>query len=157
MLVVLTIIIILTLLALPSLLGTNQENVATMTAQNLYYALQLARTQAVKSNSTVYVNFQTGLSWCYGINVGSACSCNVANSCTMQNVAAPTTENETSLSATGLTSNSLSFEPTHGAAGAKSILTFTANNGTAAMSVEVKLMGDVILCSSNIGGYSACP
>jgi len=156
MLIVLSIIIVLTLLALPSLLSTNQENNTTMTAQNLYYAFQLARSQAVKSNSTVYVNFVTGSSWCYGINVGSNCSCNVTNSCGFQVVSAPASQN-TSLSATGLTSNSVSFEPTHGAAGAKSVITFTATNGTTAMGVEVPVMGDVFLCSSNIGGYSACP
>jgi type IV fimbrial biogenesis protein FimT len=156
MLIVLTIVIVLTLLAMPSLLSTNQENNTTMTAQNLYYALQFARSQALKSNSTVYVNFQTGTNWCYGINVGSNCTCSLANSCSFQTVTAPASE-ATSLSATGLSSGSLTFEPTHGAAGQKSIVTFTANTSAVAMAVEVMVMGDSLLCSTTIGGYSACP
>jgi type IV fimbrial biogenesis protein FimT len=156
LLIVLVIIAVLAMLTLPSLLGFNQEHKTEYTAQNLYYALQYARSEAVLQNTTIYVNFQTGLSWCYGMNATSNCNCSVANSCAMQVASAPASQ-MTVLSATGLTNNSLTFEPTHGASGAKSILTFTATGSTPAMSVEVPIMGSVVLCSTTISGYSACP
>jgi type IV fimbrial biogenesis protein FimT len=156
LLVVLAIVAILGALTLPSLLGFNQEHKTEDTAQSLYYALQYARSEAVLHNTTIYVNFQTGLSWCYGINATSNCNCSVPNSCALQVVSAPSSLT-TTLSATGLTNNSLTFEPTHGAAGARSVLTFTSTGSTTAMSVEAPIMGSVVLCSTTIAGYSACP
>jgi type IV fimbrial biogenesis protein FimT len=156
LLVVLIIVSILAAFALPSLLGFSQEHKTTYTAQSLYYALQYARSESVLQNQTIFVNFQTGANWCYGINGGSNCNCSVANNCALQVVTAPSS-GATTLTATGLTNNSLSFEPTHAAAGAKSILTFTSTNGTTAMAVEVPIMGSVVLCSTTIAGYSACP
>jgi type IV fimbrial biogenesis protein FimT len=154
--VVFAIIAVLTILTLPSLLSFNQEHNTTMTAEDLYYSLQYARSEAVILNSTVYVNFQTGSNWCYGINATTNCNCSVANSCTLKVKKAPSS-GATTLSATGLTTNSLTFEPTHGAAGAKSVLTFTATGIATAMSVEVPIMGSAVLCSANISGYSVCP
>ena len=156
LLVVLAIIAILGALTLPSLLGFNQEHKTADTAQSLYYALQYARSEAVLQNTTVYVNFQTGLSWCYGVNATSNCNCAVPNSCALQVVTAPASQT-TNLTATGLVNNSVSFEPTHGAAGARSVITFTYTGTTTAMSVEVPIMGSVVLCSTTIAGYSACP
>jgi prepilin-type N-terminal cleavage/methylation domain-containing protein len=158
LLVVFVIISILTVLALPSLLNFNQEQNTTMTAQKLYYALQYARSEAVKRNQFVYVNFQTGNNWCYGINANANCNCSVTNSCNLTNVSAPTSQS-TVMSGSGLSaSNSVNFEPTHGASGTKSIVTFTTSTGgISAMSVEVPIMGSVVLCSTTISGYSACP
>jgi Tfp pilus assembly protein FimT len=156
MLVVFFIVSILTLLALPTLLSYNQEQRVTLYTQNLYYALELARSEAVKRNTTVYVSFQTTDNWCYGINPGSICNCSVTNNCAIKTAVAPRLQDLT-LTATGLTTNALSFEPTHGAAGAKSVITFTAFNQTPAMSVEVPVMGSALMCSSNISGYPVCP
>jgi type IV fimbrial biogenesis protein FimT len=157
LIVVFVIVSILTLLALPSLLNFNQEQNTTMTAQKLYYALQEARSEAVKRNQTIYVNFQTGTNWCYGMNANADCNCSVLNSCALSVVTAPTSQS-TVMTSSGLTgNNSMNFEPTHGAAGRKGIVTFTAATGVSAMSVEAPIMGSVLLCSSNISGYSACP
>lgn len=157
MLVVFFIVSILTLLALPSLLTYNQEERTIMYAQNLYYAFQYARTQAVKTNSSVYVNFQTGNNWCYGINVGSTCNCSIANNCGLQTVTTPSTS-DMALTATGLpVSNSVVFEPTHGAAGVKSTITLTPSVSPISMSVEVPIMGSAVMCSTTISGFPACP
>lgn len=156
LLVVFFIVAVLTVLALPTLLSFSREHRVTMYAQDLYYALQFARSQAIKTNSTVYVNFQTTDNWCYGINQGSNCTCNISNSCGLTVVSAPQLADMT-LTATGLTNNSISFEPTQGAAGAKSVITFTAYGQTTAMSVEIPIMGNVLLCSTTIAGYPTCP
>lgn len=155
MLVVLTIVIILTVLTLPLFLNFNNEYHATATTQNLYYALQYARSEAVKRDATVYVNFQTGTSWCYGINAGSNCTCSVANSCGLGTVTAPASSDLT-LTATGLTGGSISFEGSHGAAGAASTITFTVTGQSTAMGLDVAIMGDLQMCSTTISGYSAC-
>jgi type IV fimbrial biogenesis protein FimT len=152
LLVVLVITIILAVTAVPSFITYLQTNRLITASQNLYYALQYARTEAVKRNATVYVSFRTGSNWCYGIN--ATCSCNTANSCALGSTSA-NSSSQLTLSATGLSSNSIRFEPNHGAAGSSSTITLT-NSQSIAMSVRVRLLGSLLLCSSQVSGYSAC-
>jgi prepilin-type N-terminal cleavage/methylation domain-containing protein len=154
LLVVLVITTILAVTAVPSFITYLQTNRLTTASQNLYYTLQYARSEALKRNTTVYVSFQTGSNWCYGINPGSTCSCNTANSCTLGSTTA-NSASQLTLSATGLVSNAVHFEPNHGAAGSSSTITFT-NAQSVAMSVKVRLLGSLLLCSSQVSGYSAC-
>src|SRR5690242_10962753 len=73
--ITLVVIIVLTLVAVPALTALMKGQRLIGTTENLYSALQNARSEAIKTNTTVYVSFQTGSSWCYGINSGSACDC----------------------------------------------------------------------------------
>jgi len=154
LLVVLAIVTILAITAVPSFITYLQTSRLTSASQNLYYALQYARTEALKRNATVYVSFQTGSSWCYGINAGATCSCNVANSCGLGSTSAPAASQLT-LTASGLASGAVHFEPNHGAAGATSTITLTDAQGIA-MSVKVRVLGSLLLCSAQVSGYSAC-
>lgn len=154
LLTVLSITAILAITAVPAFITYLQTNRLTNASQNLYYILQYARTEAFKRNTTVYVSFQTGSNWCYGVNPGATCNCNTANSCTLGSTTAPSSSQLT-LSATGLINNAVRFEPTHGAAGTSSTITLT-NNQSVAISVKVRLLGSLLLCSSQVAGYSAC-
>jgi prepilin-type N-terminal cleavage/methylation domain-containing protein len=156
LLIVLSIVVILAVLALPTFLSFTQEYRLTATTQNLYYALQYARSEAVKRNQTVYVTFNTTDPWCYGINVGSACTCTTPTSCNLGTFSAVRTQDMT-LSATGLNSNSLQFEGSRGVTttGA-SLITFTVYGQTLAMSVKVTLLGNMQMCSSQVSGYPVC-
>jgi type IV fimbrial biogenesis protein FimT len=154
-LVVMIIVSILALLALPFFLNFGDEYRATALAQNLYYAMQYARSEAIKRDTTVYVNFQTGTNWCYGINPTSNCNCSITGNCTLGTTTAPTPQIST-LAATGTTSNSLSFDGVRGAAGGAATITFTVTGQTPVMGLDVGILGDMYLCSSTISGYSGC-
>jgi len=155
LLIALAIVAILAKTALPSFITYLQTSRLVSASQQLYYTLEYARSQAIKTNTTVYVSFVTGSNWCYGVNSGSTCSCNVANSCALGSTSAPAS-GQLTLSATGLTSSALHFEPNHGASGVKSIITLT-NNQSVGLSVEVPIFGNALLCSTQVSGYSACP
>lgn len=154
LLVVLVIATILLVTTIPSFVTFLQTSRLTSTSQQLYDTMQYARAEALKRNVNIFVSFQTGSNWCYGINPSAACSCNTANSCTLGTVTAPASST-ISLSATGLTSNSVRFDPNHGAANAASTVTFTNSQGNA-ISVKVRLLGSIQLCSANVSGYAAC-
>lgn len=153
-LVTLTVIAALVTIAVPSLISYTQKNRLIGVTQQLYDSLQFARSQAVKTNSTIYVSFTTGSNWCYGINSGTSCSCTVANSC---GLGATSAANSTSLTmtASGLNSSSVKFEPNHGAANANSTITFTTGDSSAAISVKINLLGSILICST-LTGYQAC-
>ncbi len=124
LLIILTVISILALAAAPSFNTVLQEQQAVGATQSLYAALQYARSEAIKRNQTVYVNINTGSNWCYGINNGSACSCQTPSGCSLGAVTAPANSILT-LSATGLTNSSVSFEGTRGAIGSSPTITYT--------------------------------
>ena len=152
--VVLTLVAILAATGVPAFITYLQTNRLVHAAQNLYYTLQYARSEAIKRNATVYISFQTGTNWCYGVNPSTTCNCNSANSCALGSTQVPST-GQLSLSATGLTNNSIRFEPNHGAAGSSSTITLT-NGQSNTISVKVGLLGSLLLCSSQISGYQAC-
>lgn len=158
LLVVLSITVILTVLAIPTFENFYQEYRATATGQNLLYNLQFARSTAIETNQNVYVTFGTSQPWCYGINAGSSCNCGTAGSCGLGTFTGANSQ-EFTVSTSGLSSNSLIFESTRGATtNGKTIITFTVFGQTSpAMSVEVTNIGNMIMCSTSISGYSACP
>lgn len=147
---------ILTIIAVPSFITFLQERRLTMTADNLLAAMQYARSEAIKRNTTVYISFQTGDSWCWGINTGSSCTCSVPSGCNLGTMAAPQSQT-TSLSTTGLSANTFQFEGTRGASnvsGGK--VTLTIYGQTTSVSLLISRLGDLQLCSS-LGGYQTCP
>lgn len=152
--VVLAIVAILAITAVPSFITYLQTSKLTGASQGLYDALRYARSESLKRNVNVYVSIQTGSSWCYGINTSSTCTCSSGNSCTLGRTTAPASSQLT-LSATGLTSSAVRFEPNHGAAGSASTITFTNAQGNN-ISVRVRLLGNLLLCSSTVSGYAAC-
>lgn len=156
LLIVIIIITILTMIAVPSLNTFLQNHRLIFTANNLFVAMQYARSEAVKRNTTVYVTFQTGDSWCYGINTGSSCNCTTPSSCNLGTGAAATPQ-QISLSTTGLTSNTFQLESSRGAANVNgALVTLTLYGQTPAISLEIYQLGDFQLCSSTMSGYSAC-
>jgi|SRR5579885_1647461 prepilin-type N-terminal cleavage/methylation domain-containing protein len=154
LLVVLVIAGILAITAVPSFVSYLQTNRLQGVTNSLYYSLQYARTEAIRRNATIYVSFQTGSNWCYGINTSATCNCSVSNSCILGSTSAPNA-GQVTLSATGLTNNSIHFEPSHGAAGSSSTITFTNPQGIS-MGIDIGIMGNLYVCSSQVAGYNAC-
>jgi prepilin peptidase dependent protein B len=103
------------LIAIPSFRSLIEYYRITTATDNLYAAIQYARTESIKRNTTVYMSFTTGDTWCYGINTGSTCNCATAGSCNLGSTSASAAQLLT-LSASGLSSNSFYFDTMHGGA-----------------------------------------
>ena len=152
---VLSIVIILTLISIPVFTTIIKNYRIGAVADSLIYSIQYARTEAIKRNANVYITFVTGDSWCYGINTASACNCTITNNCNLGTTKAETA-GQISLSTAGLTSNSIYFEGTHGAANLTGNITFTLYNDTPLIKVTIKRFGNTQVCSTGISGYTAC-
>lgn len=155
LLTILTITVILTTLAVPSFITTIKRHRIIGNVENLYAALQYARSEAIKRNTTVYVSFVTGDNWCYGINTGSACTCTTPSGCNLGTTSAAATQ-QTSLSTNGFSSNTIQFENTHAAANASGSVTFTLYGQSSLIKINIGRLGSLQICSTGIDGYTAC-
>ena len=155
LLVMMATVIILTLLAIPSFRSLIEYYRITTATDSLYAAIQYARTESVKRNTTVYMSFTTGDSWCYGMNTGSTCNCATAGSCNLGSTSAGAAQLLT-LSATGLASNSFYFDTTHGGASSAVTFTYTLYGQSSLITMSVSRLGNISTCSTGISGYTAC-
>jgi Tfp pilus assembly protein FimT len=155
LIVMLAVVMILTLIAIPSFTNITQHYRITSAAENLYAALQYARTESIKQNANIYVSFTTGDSWCYGINSGSTCNCATAGSCNLGSYSAPG-PGLLSLSATGLSSNSIYYSSVHGGVSSAATITFTLYGQSSLITTSISTLGEIQTCSTGIIGYNAC-
>lgn len=152
LMIIAVIVCVIALLSVPSFFAMVQRYRLVSMAQNIYYNLQYARSEALKRGNTVYVSFNTGSNWCYGINSGSSCNCSTPSSCNLGTYTPPSSLTTLSLSGFG----TLTFEGTRGSASAAGTITLTATGGTQSMGVDVGTLGNLTICSNNISGYSPC-
>tara|TARA_R110000868_G_scaffold164802_3_gene397697 strand:- start:380 stop:847 length:468 start_codon:yes stop_codon:yes gene_type:complete len=155
MIVMLAIVLILALLSIPAFTNLMQHYRITTAAEQLYSALQYARTESIKRNTNVYVSFTTGDNWCYGINTNSTCNCATAGNCNLGAYSAPAS-GLLSLSATGLSSNSFFFDTTHGGASSAATITYTLFGQASLITTSISMLGNIQTCSTGISGYTAC-
>lgn len=155
LMITLIILTILVSIAIPSYTYYLQTNRLIGTTNSLYYSLQYARSEAIKQNATIYVSFQTGSNWCYGINSSSACNCSLPSSCNLGTHSSATASGLT-LSATGLSGGAIHFESNHGGASTASAINFTISGQSTAMSVKIAVLGSLQICSDQISGYQSC-
>lgn len=155
MLVMLTVVLVLTLLAIPSYNTLINYYRISREAELLYTTLQYARTEAVKRNTSVFVSIGTGDNWCYGINTGSACNCS-SGTCNLGITRAPATQ-QLSLAGTGLSSSAFSFNSSHAGASNSVTLTFSLySNSSTLITTSISVMGTVTQCSTGVTGYTSC-
>jgi type IV fimbrial biogenesis protein FimT len=157
MLTVMTIVIILTVIATPLLINYTQVYRLRGTIQTLYSSLQYARSEAIKRNTPVYIGFQTGSNWCYGLNINSVCDC--TNTCPLGTTSAARTQQMT-MSFNGNSGpllGSIAFDGTRGTTNATNLITLTIYGQNISMSINVTPLGNMSICSSTVSGYPACP
>ena len=155
LMVALVIAIILIMVGVPTFNSLIRDYRLRITSEDLYNTLNYARTEAVKRNAIIYVSFNTGDTWCYGVNTGSACNCTVANNCNLGTTTYPAAQQLT-MTTSGLVSNSIYFEGAHGAANASGSMTFTEYGLTPYVQLTVGRLGRVQSCSNTLGGYQGC-
>ncbi len=157
LMIALIVMLILVLLAAPAYQNFIGQNRITAAAESLYSDMALARSEALRKKSTVFVAVQTGTSWCYGLSDAATCNCTTSNSCKLngiERVVSVTAFPGVTIGVSGLTGNAMSFEGIHGSSGATGQVNFTASSKT--LSAAVTPMGNIRICSSNVGGYSGC-
>lgn len=154
-LVVLAIVSILALITIPLFSNIINKRRLALTADELFLALSNARTEAIKRNSNVYVSFNTGSTWCYGINVGSACNCTAPSTCNIKS-ATYAKDQQMTLSTSGIASGNFYFETIHGGASTIGTITFTLYADTPLVTISVSRLGNLQICSTGLSGYTAC-
>lgn len=81
LMIVIVITAILLALAVPSFQDSLDKNRLKAAAETLKGDLQFAKSEAIKRNQNIRVDFSvSGNSWCYGIKENAACDCNNTNS-----------------------------------------------------------------------------
>lgn len=155
LLITLVVVAILALISLPFLSDIIKYRRISATADELFAFIQLARTEAVKNNTNVYLNISTGDSWCYGLNAGSTCDCTNPSSCSLGTVSAPSA-GVISLSATGFTSGNLTFDKTHASVNSAATITLTLYGRSELITTTISKMGGTSVCATGISGYTAC-
>jgi len=146
---------ILTVQAVPLFNTFIRDYRVTSSANEMYEFLTRARTESIKRNVNVYVSFSTGDSWCAGMNISSACDCNTAGSCNLS-VMKFTAAQQATMSTSGYASSAFYYSGAHGMASVAGTITFTRYGSTELVRLTAGRMGGVKMCSTGIGGYSAC-
>lgn len=160
LMVTVAIMAILVALAVPSFNAFLAKGRLSGAAEGLAQDLQLAKSEAIRGNTSVRTTFSLGTAWCYGsVPSDSSCSCAPTNTCTLRQV--------DSSSYAGVTMSALSFPSnTPG-----NFTTFTARQGLAdvgtvefthpnagTLRVNLGAAGQVSICSTSggLGHHPAC-
>lgn len=126
-------------------------------------ALRLTMSESIKRGLPVSVTYReatSGLDWCYGLSVGTACDCRVSGQCQVDGVERVTWGHEhpgIGLVA-GLSGKRFSFQPRRGTVTAGNVQ-FTGPHGKS-LRVVVSGLGRIRICSpagaAQVGGYPVC-
>jgi type IV fimbrial biogenesis protein FimT len=155
LLISLTIIIILSTVAIPSFLTLLKHHRTKNTAEELFNFLNYARSEAIKRNTPVYISFSSGNNWCYGINISTPCDCNIPSSCNLGSQRA-SNANQTSLSLIGYPNNHFYFEGSRGAASESGTIMLNVYGSNSAVNIKIGLLGNISQCANGLSGYAPC-
>ena len=168
LIIVISVTVILLTIVVPAFGDLVERNRLKAATETLYSDLQFAKTEAIKRNKRIRVNFKTsnaGATWCYGMKEDAGCDCTMdtgTNMCHINNVLKvarssdfPDVSLQTSITAPG---DRFTFESVRGIMSStfgKIILTSSGDKQTR---VIVSRLGRIRNCSpegnSNVTGYS---
>lgn len=127
-------------------------------SETLYAFILKVRSDAINSQSTATLVFQTGSAWCFGATTAATCDCTVSASCNLGQFSASSYSNTTlSQSSFALSGSSYTttINGTRGTASSAGTISFSSPDGDS-VSVILNTMGFVRICSANVVGYPAC-
>ena len=153
LLITLVVIAILAKLSIPALRSQLIQSRLKAAAETFAQTAQVARSEAVMRQQSVFINLVTGSSWCYGVNLASSCSCSPLNNCTLAYVAGSLYPS-VSVAATGFPSGNISYDSERGLVSTASSVTFSV--GSQLITVMLNRLGGFTFCSTGVSGYSAC-
>lgn len=150
LMVTVAIIGILASIAVPSFQDMIERNRLKEAVESLKSDLMFARTEAIKRSTSINVAVvENDSNWCYGVNDDDTiCACGTVDDCGIKAVAGSQFQGTTVGD-----DFSTSFNFRRGTAGNGTVVISSANYSA---SVIVSTRGRIRVCSSNLGGYSAC-
>ena len=183
MMMVILVIAVISVLAVPSMKDYIDVSRLKAATEAIAGDLQLARSESVKRNIPIYVNFKADntTTWCYGIDENTGCDCDLtapdnANACALSingnNILYATTTKPSvtpnmssdyqgvELAQVSFNGNTYtSFSPTRGTA-SSGTLKLTAANGRI-LKVIISPIGRIRICTPNsndtrVNGYKTC-
>lgn len=164
LMIVIVITAVLLTLAIPAFQDTIDRNRLKAVTDTLYGDFQFAKTEAIKRNENIVVDFTTsngGATWCYGISSAN-CNCNqtsvsAADACVIDNVLKVV--KSTDYANVSMTpSADFSFDNVRGTVNGGNV---TLNSARAKETkVVLSGLGRIRICSTsgtaNVSGYSVC-
>jgi type IV fimbrial biogenesis protein FimT len=169
LMITLAILSIILAFGIPSMRSAAEKRNTTAVAEDIYSQIQLARSEAIARSQLVFMNLAAGNEWAIGVSSDENCdpSDNVP-ACTL-----PDTDNNNPIThlvsfgdhdpvSLATTTNQITFEPQRGTATSATINITSSGTTGYVMTVNVGLLGQVSLCSSDadpskyVTGYRAC-
>jgi prepilin-type N-terminal cleavage/methylation domain-containing protein len=147
MMVTISILAIIVSLAAPSFNEMIKRQRLSGAAEGMYTDLQLARSEAIKRNTTIGLAVTTNGSttWCYAISDTLPCNCNTAGACKVNNVASRvvSSDNYNGVAlASSRVDNTITFSSPRGTA-ASGTYSFTIDNQTYRVVVDALGFPDI--------------
>lgn len=147
LMVTVAIMAILLVLVVPSFNDFLARGRLTGAAESLAQDLQLARSEALRSNVAVTLSLSDGNAWCYGsVPGGTACNCNTPSACTLRRVGNADYRGVV-MSAPTFAGNAVTFTAQPGPLNAGEVEFTQANIGT--LRVSLGAAGQVSVCSTS--------
>lgn len=130
--------------------------------ESLYSDFKMMHSEAITRHSNLYVSFQAGPNWCYGMDNTGPCDCSIANDCQIDGVTmVVSTNNYTGVTATlnGFSTSAdgisyVEFTGTRGIVTTGGNMTFTRSAKSAR--VTVAQIGRTEVCSNQLKEYKSC-
>lgn len=151
---------VLVTVAIPSFLDMLDRQRLKGASQSLFSFLYLAKSEAVSSNTNVYVVFNSS-EWCAGVSTSNSCDCTSASSCQINGVDRVIDGDDfdgiTISNIAFANGNYTGFEPTRTSAnGDNGALLLT--DGTDSVMISVSSLGRISMCQtgSTTLGISEC-
>jgi len=143
LMIVVAVLGVLAAIALPSFQSTLEGRRLVGAADDLYFNIQYARSEAIKRNEVIRFQVTTGAGWCFGVDDddGAACDCN-ANACEVDDVL----KNIASATYTGIQMSAggvIEFNPRQGMPDSAQDFTFRVGAAGRTRTVSVNAIGRV--------------
>jgi len=159
--VVLAIMAVLAGIAMPSYKSMIEDNQLISDTEKTRGFLTYARSESVRNNSDISLNFDTGSSWCIGLSDSGVCDCNSADSCTIagvEKILESNIDSDISLSLGGNISGT-NFDPQRGTlekTGVPTTGSVSFTKDSRSTTISLNILGRTDTCSDTIKHYESC-
>lgn len=159
MMVTIAVMAIMTTAVVPGYNSMKEKHKIRGTAETIASDLQLARSEAIKTNQNVSLSISGNgtTNWCYGINDTGGCDCSVSNACQVDGATVRVASSD-DFSDINLTTNfagqTATFDPDRGTTNSGTT-TLTANGKT--VKILISAIGRISFCSTDYSFYPDCP
>ncbi len=155
--------------AMPAMTNGVEKRNTTSVAENIYSQIQMARSESIARSQPVFMNISAGADWALGFSTDQTCdptdndpACTLPDTDGNNAITHRVTFSDHPKIILATTANQITFMPQRGTATAATINITSSGSVGYVMTVNVGLLGQVSLCSSNtdpskyVRGYRAC-